>query len=104
MLPACRQQNVADYMDSDEVAELQKTSLQTTADYDTFGSTAAEVAKRQTQQEAEGRPSAIPGAVIEDIIVPVPDSMGEQGEASDCKTALKVSGPQKEGWPCCTCA
>ena len=104
MLPACRQQNVADYMDSDEVAELQKTSLQTTADYDTFGSTAAEVAKRQTQQEAEGRPSAIPGAVIEDIIVPVPDSMGEQGEASDCKTALNVSGPQKEGWPCCTCA
>ena len=99
MLPACRQQNVADYMDSDEVAELQKTSLQTTADYDTFGSTAAEVARRQTQQEAEARPSAIPGAVIEDIIVPVPDSMGKQGEASACS---KTAVARRKGWPCCT--
>ncbi|KAK9830452.1 hypothetical protein WJX72_011851 [[Myrmecia] bisecta] len=70
-----RQQNVEDFMDEDELAELRKHSLQQTAEYDTFGSTAAEVAKRAIAAEAVQRPSAIPGAVLE-VLAPVADSIG----------------------------
>ena len=77
LLILCRQQSVADFMDEDELAVLQKSSVKTTADYDTFGDTAAELAQRAAAADAHARPSAIPGAIFQDLIAPVPDSVGE---------------------------
>ena len=64
-------------MDEDELAVLQKSSVKTKADYDTFGDTAAELAQRAAAADAQARPSAIPGAVFQDLIAPVPDSVGK---------------------------
>lgn len=63
-------------MDEDELAVLQKSSVKTKAEYDTFGDTAAELAQRAAAADAQARPSAIPGAVFQDLIAPVPDSVG----------------------------
>lgn len=73
----CRQQNVEDFMDEDELAVLQKSTVKTKAEYDTFGDTAAELAQRAAAADAQARPSAIPGAVFQDLIAPVPDSVGK---------------------------
>ncbi|KAL3162454.1 hypothetical protein ABBQ32_010121 [Trebouxia sp. C0010 RCD-2024] len=63
-------------MDEDELAVLQKSTVKTKAEYDTFGDTAAELAQRAAAADAQARPSAIPGAVFQDLIAPVPDSVG----------------------------
>ena len=49
--PQQQQQSVEQYMDEDELEELRRTNLQTTGDYDTFGGTAAELARRGTVLE-----------------------------------------------------
>ena len=77
ILNLCRQQNVADFMDEDELAVLQKSSVKTKAEYDTFGDTASEFAQRAAAADAQARPSAIPGAIFQDLIAPVPDSVGK---------------------------
>ena len=71
-----RQQNVEDFMDEDELAVLQKRAVKTTADYDTFGDTAAEVAKKAAAADAQARPSLILGPVFQDLITPVSESIG----------------------------
>ena len=48
-------------------------------DYDTFGSSAAEMALSAARRDAESRPSIIPGGVLEELIVPVANSIGEWG-------------------------
>lgn len=63
-------------MDEDELADRQKHAVRTTANYDTFGDTAAEMAQKAATADAQARPSAIPGAVFKDLITPVPDSIG----------------------------
>lgn len=68
---------MADFMDEDELAVLQKSSVKTKADYDTFGDTAAELAQRAAAADAQARPSSIPGAIFQDLIAPVPDSVGK---------------------------
>jgi G patch domain-containing protein 1 len=67
---------VEDFMDEDELAEARRHTLQTTAQYDTFGSTAAELARRGAVQDAVDRPSAAFGALPEEFIAPVADSIG----------------------------
>jgi G patch domain-containing protein 1 len=51
-------------------------TLQTTADYDTFGATAAEAARRQAAGEALQRPSAIPGLLPDEVVAPVAEGVG----------------------------
>lgn len=72
-----RQQNVEDFMDEEEVAALRKSAIKTTANYDTFGDTATEMAQKAAAADAQARPSVIPGAMFKDLITPVPDSIGE---------------------------
>ena len=72
----CRQQNVEDFMDEDELELRQKSSVQTKAEYDTFGDTATELARKAAAADAHARPSLIPGPVFQDLIAPVPDSVG----------------------------
>lgn len=96
----CRKQNVEDFMDEDELADRQKTAVKTTANYDTFGDTAAELAQKAAAADAHARPSVIPGAIFKDLITPVPDSIGKllhTGVVHVCyiKTASAV---------CCTLA
>ena len=68
-----RGQRLEDFLDEDELAEAAKTSLQATAAYDTFGSTAAELAKRAAAAETSGAGLSL---VPDEIIAPVADSMG----------------------------
>ena len=77
MIFFCRQQNVEDFMDEDELELRQKSSVQTKAEYDTFGDTATELARKAAAADAHARPSLIPGPVFQDLIAPVPDSVGE---------------------------
>lgn len=86
-------QTATDFMDEDERAELQATSLEARDDYDTFGTTAAMRAQRQLAAMegagARGRggggkvkgpaamaPAIIPGPVPLDLVVPVGDPVG----------------------------
>ncbi|CAK9869086.1 unnamed protein product, partial [Sphagnum jensenii] len=71
-----REQNAYDFMDEDEKAEINSKELGTSSEFDTFGSTAAELAHRQAAQEIAKRPSAIPGPAIDEIVVPVTESIG----------------------------
>lgn len=71
-----RQQNVEDFMDEDELELRQKSSVETKAAYDTFGDTATELARKAAAADAHARPSLIPGPVFQDLIAPVPDSVG----------------------------
>lgn len=73
---AAVQQSVEQFLDEDELEELRRTNLQTTQEYDTFGSTAAEVARRAAAEAAAERPSAIPGLVPDEVVAPVADSVG----------------------------
>lgn len=86
-------QRATDFMDEDERAELQATSLAARDDYDTFGTAAAMRAQRQLaameDAGARGRggcgrvkgpaavpPAIIPGPVPLDLVVPVGDPVG----------------------------
>lgn len=70
------QQRAYDFMDDDEKAEVDSTKLSAATEFDTFGFTAAEVARQEVAQELKKRPSAIPGLPPDEIIVPVSDSIG----------------------------
>ncbi|KAK9795492.1 hypothetical protein WJX73_006570 [Symbiochloris irregularis] len=65
-----------DFMDEDELAELQRQNVHASADYDTFGSAAAESAKRLAQGAAQDHNAKVPSLVPEELIVPVPESVG----------------------------
>ncbi len=53
-------------------------ALQAAPEYDTFGSTAAEVARRAAETDAAGRAgAALPSLMPDELLAPVADSMGE---------------------------
>ncbi|XP_042962077.1 uncharacterized protein LOC122296431 isoform X2 [Carya illinoinensis] len=56
--------------------ELDGQSFGTSMQFDTFGFTAAELACKQAEKEQQQRPSAIPGPVSDEIILPVTESIG----------------------------
>ncbi|KAL2650243.1 hypothetical protein R1flu_018371 [Riccia fluitans] len=70
------QQSIDDFLDEDELEEARLKSVGTSAEYDTFGFTAAEVARRNAAKEVEKRPSVIPGPVPDEIVVPATQSIG----------------------------
>lgn len=71
-----QQQSLFNFLDDDEKAEMENNSLGTSMQFDTFGFTAAELARKQAEKEQHERPSAIPGPVPDEIIVPATDSIG----------------------------
>ena len=71
-----RSQKVEDFLDEDELEEMHKSGLQVRAEYDTFGSTAAEHARRAATAEASSRDRGHLTFVPDAIITPVADSMG----------------------------
>ena len=82
-------------MDDDELAEAGISAVQPTAEYDTFGSTAAERARRQAQAEASARANGQLSFLPDDIIAPVADSMGEAPTLAlpDLRSLLPVNVP-----------
>ncbi len=78
----CRNQAVEDFMDEDELAEIRgAVAVQPTADFDTFGSAAAEAEKRRARADAaessSQAPSLASGSIIEELLAPVAESLGE---------------------------
>ncbi|OWM90328.1 G patch domain-containing protein TGH isoform X2 [Punica granatum] len=71
-----KQQNILNFLDEDEKAELEGRSLAASSQFDTFGFTAAELARKQAEKEQQSRPSAIPGPVPDEIVLPATDSVG----------------------------
>ncbi|CAN4086190.1 unnamed protein product [Withania somnifera] len=70
-----KQQNLFNFLDDDEKAEMEGR-LGTSMQYDTFGFTAGELARKQAAQEQKQRPSAIPGPVPDEVVLPVTESIG----------------------------
>ncbi|XP_074371053.1 G patch domain-containing protein TGH [Apium graveolens] len=71
-----KKQSILSFLDEDEKAELDGESLGTSSQFDTFGSTAAEIARKQAEKEQQQRPSAIPGPAPDEIVLPASDSIG----------------------------
>lgn len=63
-------------MDEDEKEALHSQALAASADFDTFGGTATDVARRRAEGETQKRPSAIPGPIPDELIVPSAEPMG----------------------------
>lgn len=70
------QQNILNFMDDEEKAELDGHSLGTSMQFDTFGFTAAEFARKQVEKEQQKRPSIIPGPAPDELVVPTNNSIG----------------------------
>ncbi|KAI3820927.1 hypothetical protein L1987_08481 [Smallanthus sonchifolius] len=71
-----KQQDLSNFLDDDEKAELEGNSLGTSMQFDTFGFTAAEIARKQSEKEQNERPSAIPGPAPDELVVPATDPIG----------------------------
>ncbi|ESW27165.1 hypothetical protein PHAVU_003G179400 [Phaseolus vulgaris] len=64
------------FLDEDEKSDLEGRFLGTTSQFDTFGFTAADVARKQAEKEQKQRPSIIPGPAPDEIVVPATESVG----------------------------
>ncbi|KAF9671401.1 hypothetical protein SADUNF_Sadunf12G0043600 [Salix dunnii] len=82
-----KQQSMLNFLDEDEKEELEGRSLGTASQFDTFGFTAAEIARKQAEKEqqksvkfsfwiANYRPSAVPGPAPDEIVLPATESIG----------------------------
>ncbi|EYU41032.1 hypothetical protein ABFS82_07G095700 [Erythranthe guttata] len=69
-------QSIYNFLDEDEKADMEGRSVGTSMQFDTFGFTAAEIARKQADKEQQQRPSTIPGPVPDELIVPVTESIG----------------------------
>ena len=81
-------------MDEEELAEAHKQSLQHHTSYDTFGSTAAEMARKTAAADASSGHAAIPALIPDEIITPVADSIGERkGDSNRMRLASILIRP-----------
>ncbi|XLS46264.1 hypothetical protein HN51_003129 [Arachis hypogaea] len=71
-----KEQNILNFLDEDEKAELDGWFLGTSSQFDTFGFTAAEIARKQAEKEQKQRPSVIPGPAPDELIQPATESIG----------------------------
>lgn len=71
-----KQQDILNFLDDDEKEEMDGRALGTSMQFDTFGFTAAEVARKQAEKEQQQRPSVIPGPAPDEIVLPATDSIG----------------------------
>ncbi|KAL9239429.1 hypothetical protein vseg_013752 [Gypsophila vaccaria] len=71
-----KKQSVLDFLDEDEKAEMEGQLVGTSSQFDTFGFTASELARKEAEKEQKQRPSAIPGPVPDELIAPASESIG----------------------------
>ena len=60
----------------DPSVKLSCCAPQAAPEFDTFGGTAAEVARRAAEADAAGRAGALPNLMPDELLAPVADSMG----------------------------
>ncbi|KAG5536871.1 hypothetical protein RHGRI_024339 [Rhododendron griersonianum] len=71
-----KQQSILNFLDEDEKGEMEGRSLGTSMKFDTFGFTAAEIARKQAEKEQQQRPSIIPGPAPDELVFPATYSIG----------------------------
>ncbi|KAG5531587.1 hypothetical protein RHGRI_026265 [Rhododendron griersonianum] len=83
-----KQQSILNFLDDDEKGEMEGHSLGTSMKFDTFGFTAAEIARKQAEKEQQQRPSIIPGPAPDELVLPATDSIDARREARKAFLAL----------------
>ncbi|XP_062232935.1 G patch domain-containing protein TGH homolog [Phragmites australis] len=73
-----KKQSIYNFVDEDDMKDMGGNALETSHQYDTFGFTAAEYARKQASMEQKERPSAIPGPIPDELVVPTTNSIGVQ--------------------------
>ncbi|KAL6604879.1 hypothetical protein ACP70R_042823 [Stipagrostis hirtigluma subsp. patula] len=73
-----KKQSIYSFLDEEDIKDMGGNALETSHQYDTFGSTAAEYARKQASKEQKERPSAIPGPIPDELVVPTTNSIGVQ--------------------------
>lgn len=71
-----KKQSIYNFLDEEDIKDMGGNALETSQQYDTFGFTAAEHARKQASKEQNERPSAIPGPVPDEFVVPATTSVG----------------------------
>ncbi|KAM0908006.1 hypothetical protein ACQ4PT_015723 [Festuca glaucescens] len=71
-----KKQSIYNFLDEEDIKDMGGNALETSQQYDTFGFTAAEQARKQASKEQIERPSAIPGPVPDELVVPATTSIG----------------------------
>ncbi|XP_062228742.1 G patch domain-containing protein TGH homolog [Phragmites australis] len=71
-----KKQSIHSFLDEDDVKDMGGNALETSQQYDTFGFTAAEYARKQASKEQKERPLAIPGPIPDELVVPTTNSIG----------------------------
>ncbi|GJP40377.1 hypothetical protein CLOM_g24647 [Closterium sp. NIES-68] len=72
-----REQRVAELMDADERDDAERTAVAAHSAFDTFGFTAAELARKHALADGGRCPAVIPGGVLEELMAPVVHSVGK---------------------------
>ncbi|CAN6195202.1 unnamed protein product [Urochloa humidicola] len=71
-----KKQSIYSFLDEEDIKDMGGNALETSQQYDTFGFTAAEYARKQASKEQKERPSAIPGPIPDELVVPTTNSIG----------------------------
>ncbi|GJP70990.1 hypothetical protein CLOP_g1882 [Closterium sp. NIES-67] len=71
------EQRVAELMDADERDDAERAAVAVHSAFDTFGFTAAELARTHALADGGRRPAVIPGGMLEELMAPVADSVGK---------------------------
>ncbi|XP_006656099.1 G patch domain-containing protein TGH homolog [Oryza brachyantha] len=71
-----KKQSVYSFLDEEDIKDMGGNALETSQQYDTFGLTATEYARKQASKEQKERPSAIPGPIPDELVVPATTSIG----------------------------
>lgn len=71
-----KEQSILNFLDDDEKTELEGNSMGSSSQFDTFGFTATEIARKQAEKEQQQRPSIIPGPIPDELVLPVTESIG----------------------------
>ncbi|KAJ4838590.1 hypothetical protein Tsubulata_047105 [Turnera subulata] len=118
-----KQQSILNFLDDDEKDELEGRTLATSSQFDTFGFTAAELARKQAEKEQQQSvlaprygirnpqialelwPSVIPGPVPDELVVPATESIDARREArkaflafssNDAKSSVADTEPDED--------
>uniref|UniRef100_A0A0E0LBR8 G patch domain-containing protein TGH homolog n=1 Tax=Oryza punctata TaxID=4537 RepID=A0A0E0LBR8_ORYPU len=71
-----KKQSIYSFLDEEDIKDMGGNALETSQQYDTFGFTATEHARKQASKEQKERPSAIPGPIPDELVVPATTSIG----------------------------
>lgn len=71
-----KKQSIYSFLDDEDMKGMGGHAIETSSQFDTFGFTAADVARKNAEKEQQKRPSAIPGPVPDELVLPAANSIG----------------------------